>query len=661
MKKVLVLLGLLFLGICVGCGGGSSAGGVAPPPPPPVTLKSIAIATTTPSIAPGTTAQFLATGTFSDSSTKDLTTQAAWSTSDATKATVSNTGGTNGLATGVAAGTATITATMSGVSGSASLTVTNASLVSVAVTPANPSINVGTQQPFTATGTFSDTTTQDITNLMTWTSANTNVAVVTTNSGVATGQNVGSSLITATAPASLGNKTGSTTLTVTLASLVSLSVTQANATPNLALGTKVQFTATGTFTDGSTRNLTNQVTWNSATPAVATIGAGGLATSVAVGTTDVTAAAAGITSPVLTLTVTNATLTRLDLAPSGSSIPVGAKQSFKAVGTFSDASTQVLTTQVAWSTSNVAVATISNSGVATALAAGSINILASPSFNNPGSVTGSVPFTVNTATLSSIAVTPPNALTAPAGTVQFVATGTYSDGSTQKITNAVNWTSSDTTVATIQPAGGLATGQGAGLATLTATQGSVSGSATLIVTSSRLVSITITTPNPSAKLAEATFSQFTATGTFADNSVQDLTDAAVWTSNAPAVATVGAGNGVVNAVAPGTAKISAAFAGVVGSLTLTVTNATLTSVSITPKNPTISAGGSQQFTATATFSDGSTEVLTNFVAWSSSNTNVAVIGTSGLATASGTGTTAIKAVASQNATSVNDITNLTVQ
>src|SRR5207245_10104183 len=56
---------------------------------------------------------------------------------------------------------------------------TAATLVSIAVTPANPSIAKGTTQPFTATGTYSDASTQNLTNTVTWTSSNGSVATIT--------------------------------------------------------------------------------------------------------------------------------------------------------------------------------------------------------------------------------------------------------------------------------------------------------------------------------------------------------------------------------------------------------------------------------------------------------------------------------------------------
>ena len=75
------------------------------------TLVSVAVTPVTPSIAKGTTQQFVLTGTYTDSTTQNLTTQATWSSSDGGVALISNASGSKGLATGVAQGTSTITGT----------------------------------------------------------------------------------------------------------------------------------------------------------------------------------------------------------------------------------------------------------------------------------------------------------------------------------------------------------------------------------------------------------------------------------------------------------------------------------------------------------------------------------------------------------------------
>jgi len=60
------------------------------------------------------------------------------------------------------------------------------SLVSIAVTPANPSIAKSATQQFTATGTYSDGRTQNLTNSVSWTSSNTSVGTIS-NTGLASG------------------------------------------------------------------------------------------------------------------------------------------------------------------------------------------------------------------------------------------------------------------------------------------------------------------------------------------------------------------------------------------------------------------------------------------------------------------------------------------
>jgi hypothetical protein len=199
---VLVLLGAGF----AGCGGGSS-GNLQPPPAP--TLSSIAVTPANPSVPAGMTEQFKATGAFSDNSTQDLTGTAAWSSSASGVATTNG----EGLATAATQGQSTIKAISGTVNGSTTLTVTAPTLISVGVTPANPSISAGSTQQFKATGAFSDNSTQDLTATAKWSSSATAVATIS-SSGLATGLTPGTTMIQATS----GNTSGSTTLTVTAAS-----------------------------------------------------------------------------------------------------------------------------------------------------------------------------------------------------------------------------------------------------------------------------------------------------------------------------------------------------------------------------------------------------------------------------------------------------------
>ena len=205
---------LLLLSVLSGCGSGGGSQS-------PKALVSLAISPLNPSVSLGTTLQLHATGTFSDNSTEDLTASVTWGLSAASIAAISNSAGSNGLVTPVAAGSATVMAVSGGVSATTPLTVTPATLVSVAVTPANMSVIPGAIVQFTATGTFSDSTTQDLTASAVWSSSALSVATISTGAGSngrATSVAAGTTTITAAVPVTLpapGNISGATSLTVT--------------------------------------------------------------------------------------------------------------------------------------------------------------------------------------------------------------------------------------------------------------------------------------------------------------------------------------------------------------------------------------------------------------------------------------------------------------
>src|SRR5579864_8363878 len=160
MRHRYLMLGLLAAGFTCGCGGSSSS--MTPPPPPPPSLKSVAVTPSNPSIVAGTVENFTATGTYSDSSQKDVTAQATWNSGTPAVATVGAAANPQPV-NGVSAGTSTITATVGAVFGNTLLTVNHPS-VSVSVSPRNASVVVSTQ-----TLQFSANLTGDPNNLgVTW-------------------------------------------------------------------------------------------------------------------------------------------------------------------------------------------------------------------------------------------------------------------------------------------------------------------------------------------------------------------------------------------------------------------------------------------------------------------------------------------------------------
>ena len=618
-------LASMLLAACSGLPNKISSGGSANP-----SLTKVSVSPNPASVSVSATASLKATGTYSDGSTQDLTSSAQWSSSNLSVAVVS----ASGVATGVAAGTATIAAQSGGLSGSAALTVsssgggggTGANLNTITIAPANPSIPVNTVQQLTATGSYGDGSSADLTSLVTWSSSSIGVATVSAT-GAVTGLAAGSTVITAT----LNNVSQTTAAIITAPTISAISVTPEGMT--LPIGISQQFTATAIYSDGSTADLTSGVTWSSSSTAVATIDNTGLASTLAAGTTTIIATVGSLTDST-SLTVVAAHLTSISISPSTSSLANGTEQQFTATGTFDDGSTQVLTS-VQWSSSANNVLTVSSTGLGTAVGAGTSTVTASS-----GSISGTASVTVTSAILVSLAIAPVNSTMPDEANKQFTATGTFSDNTTQDMTLFVLWKSSNPAVAIIN-ASGLATSVATGTTTIQASSGSVVQSTTLIVSTVALASITITPANPT--IAKGTLLKFTAIETYSDGSTATLTNV-TWKSSKPQFANVRS-SGIVHGKKAGTATISATAFGVTGTTTLTVGTGTLVSVDITPTNPSVSVGATQQFTATGTFSDATKQDVTLNSHWSSSNASVATIANApiqaGLATTTASGTTTI--------------------
>jgi hypothetical protein len=342
---------------------------------PAATLASIAIAPANPTIALGKTDQFSAIGTFSDGSTQNLTGQVTWASSTPSMATISDAPGSQGLATTVAQGAATISATLNGIKGSTVLAVNPPVLESIALSALNPFDVIGKFDPVTATGTFSDGSTQNLTTAVTWGSDTPSVATISNNSGsqgMVTGVLKGTTTISAT----LDGFNSQTTITVTPV-LDSIAITPA--APTLPKGESEGFIATGTFADNSTENLTDDVTWSSANPAAATIsnagGSMGVASALAIGTSSISANFEGVTGST-SLQVTPAVLRSISVTPASPTIIEGQNDQFSASGTYSDNSTQDLTGLVSWASDTGSVATISSTGLASGIIQGTSNISA---------------------------------------------------------------------------------------------------------------------------------------------------------------------------------------------------------------------------------------------------------------------------------------------
>jgi hypothetical protein len=176
------------------------------------TITQIQVTPFNPTIPVGFDTRLAATAIYSDGSNRDITALATWTSGGPGAAAVSDALATKGLVSGVAAGGATIQAQYTGVSGTTTVNISSAALVAISIAPQASTIVVGTIAAFTATGTFDDMTTLDITPVVTWTSSDTSIADVSNADGTR-GQATTFGPGTTTIQAQRGMVTGTTTLT----------------------------------------------------------------------------------------------------------------------------------------------------------------------------------------------------------------------------------------------------------------------------------------------------------------------------------------------------------------------------------------------------------------------------------------------------------------
>src|SRR5215471_17107309 len=165
-------------------------------------------------------------------------------------------------------------------------------------------------------------------------------------------------------------------------------------------------------------------------------------------------------SPLIGLTVT----------PSAAMAPLGRTVQFTATALRQDQTSFDVTALATWSSSDASVTVSQGLAQGTAVTAQPVTIKASY-----GGFQGTAKFTVPASDLVSIFVGPRTASVTVGNTIQFVATGTFTDGSQQPITTSVTWSSNAPDVASVDNVNsgslGLATGLqvSAGPVTITAT------------------------------------------------------------------------------------------------------------------------------------------------------------------------------------------------
>ncbi len=370
------------------------------------------------------------------------------------------------------------------------------------------------------------------------------------------------SFLLATLAFEAGCKSGSSATATETVAAVSITPTSAS----VAAGSTQQLTATPLDQSGSP--ITGRtITWSSAEPGVATVSSTGLVTGVtAGGPVTITASAGGVNGTAM-ITVTPPPVATVSVDPATASIQVGASQPFSA--TLHDAGGHTLSGRtVTWSSSNAAIASVSNSGAVTGVTIGGPVTITATSEGKSGTAM----VTVTAVPVATVAVSPDTGTIAVGSTLQLAATPKDNGGNALQ-GRTVTWTSSNPAFATVSASGLVTALAPGGPVTVTATSEGIAGTATVNIVSAAAASVDVS--GATELMVSGTTEQLAATPK--DGSGNVLTGKTiVWASSAPAVATISS-DGLVTAVAAGTATFTATVDGTPGNAATRVIAAKLLS------------------------------------------------------------------------------------
>ena len=573
-----------------------------------VAVTGVTLNQSSASLLAGNTLQLTATVAPTNATNKGV----SWTSSNTLRATVDS----SGMVTALSAGSATITARTAdgGYTATCALTITGTIAVSsVILNKTTATVGVGSTTQLVATVLPTNATNKAVV----WSSSDITKATVNATSGVVTGVATGSATITATTDD--GGKTATCVVTV----VTSVPVTGVGLNQNtafLAIGSTLQLTATV-----QPANATNTaVIWSTSNINRATVDSSGIVTATGAGTANIVVTTTdGSFTATCAVTVYSGAfvpVTGVSITPTSRTIEPNGTAQLTASITPANATNKLLT----WS-SNSASVSVSQSGIVTGVSPG------------PATVTVTTQNGGKTAT-SSILVNAPPLITMNPGstTVSSGAVVNISATITRPglIDTAISWSSSNTSIATVPLRGVVTsisgntttirasvTGTGNGTATITANASGYGISAVCsVLVTTRVQSVTLNARNATLAIGQTfqavpTISPATATN-------QDVT----WSSSSASVATVDA-DGLITAVRNGSTTIRAITVDGAKFATLTISVVTpVTGVAVSPTTLTLNRGATRRLVANIIPPNASNLG----VRWSSSNTRVASVSSTGV-------------------------------
>jgi uncharacterized protein YjdB len=533
-------------------------------------------------------------GYFSGSSDAvDVTVQAEWTTSNEGIASVSK-----GRITGLAMGQVNIVGKYGGKS--VSITVDVATPRRLSVDKSTVELRSNNQVQTVVTATYASGETFNVTEIAVWSTDNADIASVI--KGNITGYSVGHATISAV----YGGKKVTISVNVDQATVL----TASKQTLQLQSGAAEQVNITATYSDGSTKDITDKAVWKSISTTIADVKSG-LVTAIDKGETKVTASYGDRTVTITVMIGIVASLEIIQNQTSGTPIQIsnvalkeGESFPVSVLANFKDDTVKDVTAEAVWSSSSDKVAKFNN-GVVKAYSSGKAIITV-----KYGGLIETINVEVDLAVKLSInmkqVVLPKNSF------VQLVLTATHSDRTTEDVTQGADWKSSSVKVADVL--NGLVTTYGNGKATITATYGGKTTSVPVEIN----VATKIYINKKEISMKSGTQQKLVLMAVFSDGSEKEVSPDAEWTTSSYAAADVDKGN--ITARSYGKTTITAKYGGKSANVKVIVDE--LKYLKITEKNVILTVNETMQAHAKATFKDNSEDDVSVKGIWSSSNESI---------------------------------------
>lgn len=352
-----------------------------------------------------------------------------------------------------------------------------------------------------------------------------------------------------------------------------LQITEFSVAPDnrfISAGETLQFTATAKLADGSSRDITADVRWNSSDVSIAAINPSGLLTANKDGVVSVSALFADYSASVQ-LNVLTANLLGIEIQ-GATEIDECRGVQFSAIGQY-DAGPDRPGLDVDWSVnSDQNIATIGNEagskGLLKTTQTGSIIITAAK-----GSIMQTQTITINDS-LSAIALNPASASMQRNDTRQLTAIATYLDASEEDISSIANWSSDNTAVASVDSAG-LVTAVATGGVTISAACGGGQGSSAITVTAQASVEAIRINDGEDISVNQNDEPKLTLTAILSNNTSEDVTEDASWSlddgiTSIIFVSNVKGSKGEITINGIGSAQIKATYKGKTARIKITV-------------------------------------------------------------------------------------------